>query len=329
METIEVVSPTRVDLAGGTLDCWPLYNLVAPHCVTINFSLGLCSQVRLTPHAGPEIEVNLADLNCKQTFASYSEFMAFGDQRFDIIRGIIEYVRPPSGFRLDTKSESPVGAGLGGSSSLTVSILKAFGKWIGRSWATLEMVEVAHNLESKLINSPTGTQDYFPAVESGLHFIHYTADGPRLETKPIPKSLFEEHMTLVYTGVPHHSGLNNWQVIKAVIEGDRDVLKSLREIGRVSHAMMKSILQGDWLDIPQLFDEEFRWRVNLTPFFSSPRIEELKALVLSAGAQSVKICGAGGGGCVAVWSQPSKKGKVDSACLKSGFQILPLNLYKI
>ena len=37
---IEATAPTRVDLAGGTIDIWPLY-LFHPGATTVNFAVSL------------------------------------------------------------------------------------------------------------------------------------------------------------------------------------------------------------------------------------------------------------------------------------------------
>ena len=326
---ISVKSPTRVDLAGGTLDCWPLYSLVDSQCLTINFSIGICSEVELTPREDNRIEVIVGDLAFEKIFPDVSELLACEDSELRLIRVLVDYFQPTQGFKLESRSDSPVGAGLGGSSSLTISFLKAFGLWLKREWTDHKIVTVAHNLEAKLIKSPTGTQDYYPAFQAGLHYINYTPDGISLETREIPKKIFTDHLTLVYTGVPHHSGINNWQVIKAVVEGDSQVLSALRSINDVAKRMRKVIDSAQWSEIPQLFEEEYQHRVTLTSHFTSPRIDELKNVVLSSGAHAVKICGAGGGGCVAVWSPLDTKAKVESACRTVGFQLLPLSLEKI
>lgn len=328
MEFFEVTSPTRIDLAGGTLDCWPLYNMVSPHCVTINFSLGVMSRVKLEPLSSQEIKVSIRDLNYHRDFKDQKEFLQDSDKPLGILQGMVEFLRPTQGFALTTQSQSPVGGGLGGSSSMTISLLKAFGRFLGRSWSVLEMVEIAHNLEARFIHALTGTQDYIPAIESGLYFIHYTVEGISIEKSPLPKEIFTRHMSLVYTGIPHQSGLNNWQVIKSVIEEKNEAtLSSLRQINDIAFLMKETIELKHWEKLPQLFNQEYRSRVKLSSAFSSPRIDELKNLVLDSGAQAVKICGAGGGGCVMVWSPEEKKKEVEAKCLKTGFQLLPLNLH--
>ena len=182
------------------------------------------------------------------------------------------------------------------------------------------MVNLAHNLEAEVLKKPTGTQDYFPAIEPGLNIIHYTPAGERLERLPLPAGYFNERMVLVYTGQPHHSGLNNWQVIKAVIDGDEATLAALNEIKKVGDQVADACRSGRWESLAELFDAEFAARVKLSPGFTSDRIQLLKELVRSKGA--VKICGAGGGGCVMIWCDPAQRTAVTELCRENGYEIL-------
>ena len=43
---IESTAPTRVDLAGGTIDIWPLY-LFHPGAATVNFGISLYARCRI------------------------------------------------------------------------------------------------------------------------------------------------------------------------------------------------------------------------------------------------------------------------------------------
>lgn len=319
--TISVKSPTRVDLAGGTLDCWPLYLMVGD-CVTVNLSIGIFTFVDLKERSDQRIKIKIADLNYEKTFSSLKEFLSSPDEELNLVRTHVEYWKPQKGFELVTRSESPVGGGLGGSSSLSVSLIKAFSQWMGRPFETHAMVTLASNLEAKVLGKPTGTQDYFPAIVSGLNIIHYTPEGAKVENVPFPQKLFTDHLILIYTGKAHHSGINNWQVLKAAIEGDQFVLGCLREIAEISRDTAKLCREGRWEDLPNIFAREYEARTRLSPGFSSPEIEQLQALVKSCGAGTVKICGAGGGGCVVVWASPSIRKEIEEECKKQGFQVL-------
>jgi D-glycero-alpha-D-manno-heptose-7-phosphate kinase len=168
----------------------------------------------------------------------------------------------------------------------------------------------------------TGTQDYFPAVAAGLSAIHYTPDGPRQEHLALDPGYWNQRMSLIYTGQPHHSGLNNWTVIKAALDGHEGTLNALWDIKRVADKMLSVLRVKALQKLPDLFAEEFEARVRLSSGFSSPEIEQLKDVALSKGASAIKICGAGGGGCVLLLSEPDAKPRVEDACREQGFEVL-------
>lgn len=318
---IEKRSPTRVDISGGTLDCWPLFLLVGD-CVTINLAISISTCAKLEQRADPKIEVNIRDLNYKNTFDSLTAFLESEDPELRLVQKHVAFWQPKHGFYLETTSESPVGGGLGGSSSLSISIIKAFSAWAGKTLDVYEAVNLAHNIEAQVLGKMTGTQDYFPALTPGLNAIHYTPQGARIETIPTDASLWNEHLSLVYTGQPHQSGLNNWQVIKSSLDGDRGTLRALSDIRDVSWDVYSAVKAKRWEQLPGLFDREFEARVRLSSSFSSPEIDRLREVALKSGAHAVKICGAGGGGCVLVWSQPGHKQKVETGCREAGFEVL-------
>ncbi len=316
---VEMRSPTRVDLAGGTLDCWPLQVFVGP-CVTVNLAIDVMTGAQLEPLSTSEIQLEVSDLDYKKTFPDLTALMGSSDKELCLVQAVLRYFQPPKGFRLKTSSQSPVGGGLGGSSSLCISLIKAFLLLEGRHMGVYETVTLAHNIEAEVIKSPTGTQDYFPALVPGLNLIHYNAQGPRLETLDLAGTYIASRMMLVYTGKAHHSGINNWQVLKSVIDGDPKPLKALKKVANISERMAKVCRTQEWGMIPALFDEEFQARVELSAGFTSPEIETLRNLILQGGGDAVKICGAGGGGCVLVWADPSKHESLGEACLKGGFR---------
>jgi D-glycero-alpha-D-manno-heptose-7-phosphate kinase len=314
-------SATRVDLAGGTLDCWPLYLLVG-NCVTVNLAVSISTRVVLEERADESIEIHVRDLKYQKRFGNLTELLNCTDGDLRLVKAHIEYWAPTKGFKLETVSESPIGGGLGGSSSLSISLIKAFSDWLKRPLELYPAVELAHNLEAQVLGKMTGTQDYFPAMSPGLNAIHYTARGPELETLPTDSDFWNDRLSLVYTGQPHQSGLNNWQVIKASLDGDRGTLRALADIRAVSWDLYRAVKEKAWDQLPKLFDREFDARVRLSSSFSSPEIDRLRQLALKSGAQAVKICGAGGGGCVLVWSSPERKQKVEAGCREQGFEVL-------
>lgn len=319
--TFHVKSPTRVDLAGGTLDMWPLYQFLGG-AITINLAIDIWTEARLTPSEDSKITIISDDLNQQWEFADLKIFLSALDPKIYFYQKIIEKFNLKSGFTLKTSSQSPVGGGLGGSSSLVISILKAFSQWTSQSMTTLEYVHLAHNIEAEILRTPTGTQDYFPAITGGLSFIDYSAKNIRQEVLTVAGTPLEDHFLLVYTGKTHHSGLNNFEVLKSAVEGDLKVLTALKKIKLIAKELKSAIHQKNWSGLPNLFRQEYDARIELTPAFSSPEIERLAKISVAAGALAVKICGAGGGGCVLIWVAPEQREKVVQVCQNEKFQCL-------
>lgn len=320
---IHVKSPTRVDLAGGTLDLWPLYLFVGG-AATVNVAIDIYTHVIIESLSDGQIILDSKDLEVTKSYRSLEEALKDPDPRMILLQAQLRYWRPHhSGFHLTTKSESPVGGGLGGSSSLTISLMKAFAQFCERSFRNNhDLVHIAHNIEAEILNTPTGTQDYYPAISGGINILKYDTHGISQQVLEVENSPLARHFLLVYTGKAHHSGLNNFEVMKGAVEKDQKTLQALRDIRDIAIRTEKAILHSEWTRLPGLFRDEYEARVRLAPAFCSPEIQRLHELSLQNGAEAVKICGAGGGGCVLVWTPENSRKGVAEACQKAGYQVL-------
>ncbi|MEK6773640.1 MAG: galactokinase [Bdellovibrionota bacterium] len=322
MKKINIKSPTRVDLAGGTLDLWPLYNFIGG-AKTVNVAIDIWTEVDIEPRSDQSVEINSLDLNFKKIFSNFEEIISGTEPEMALFRPLFRHFRPEGGFTLKTQSQSPVGGGLGGSSSLVVGLIKALSSLHSSKLGTShEIAHLAHNIEAEILNTPTGTQDYYPAVSGGLNLLTYDFSGIQQEVLSVKGSPLDENFLLVNTGKAHHSGLNNFEVLKLAVQKDKKTLQALRDLKEVAINTEKVCRQGSWDQLPGLFQKEYKYRTELSAAFTSPEIEKLHSLSLKAGAEAVKICGAGGGGCVLVWVSPTHRQKVISECQKAGFQTL-------
>lgn len=325
---IKVKSPTRVDLAGGTLDLWPLYNFIK-NATTINVAIDIFTEVELDFSGSKTIKIESVDLNKIWTFDSWDQLFSSFDSSLQLYQTVIQFFwtqrksKFEFGLTMKTRSESPIGGGLGGSSSLIISMLKAFSQLLDYNFTdNHQMVHIAHNLESQILFTPTGTQDYYPAVCGGLNILNYSVTGTTQKILPITNSEIFENFLLVYTGRSHHSGLNNFEVLKLCVERDNNVLEALTKINSIAELLKDAILNNDLKTFPILMQQEYEARIRLTPSFTSPEIERLAKIAKSNGADAIKICGAGGGGCVLIWVHPSHRQKVIKACENENFHCL-------
>lgn len=317
-------SPTRVDLAGGTLDCWPLY-LFLGDPLTVNVAVDIFTTATLRPRSAPTVRLVTKDLGFDKEYRNLAECLKDTEPAFDLVRAHLVYWQErigAQGFELETASESPVGGGLGGSSSLCISLLKVFKKWLSVEMSVSDTVRLASHLEARMLFKPTGTQDYFPPLEGGLCHITYGVEGPVSVRSRIDQDLFRDRFVLVYTGKSHHSGINNWQVIKDWLDGDSRTRKAMSDLAVISKEVGQAVSLKTYDLLPKLFEREFEARVRLSEGFSSPEILRLNEVAKSLGGQ-LKICGAGGGGCVLLWSHDRNAGRLAKAAGEAGFKVLP------
>lgn len=357
----KVKSPSRLDLSGGTLDCWPLYLYFSP-VSTINVSINIYTEVELSLQE-KGIGVELPGLNKKYFFSSVEECLQSKDKYLSLLQVQLKFWKPRPGvcFKIIMNSSSPIGAGLGSSSSLCISLLKAFQDFAENNFCNVnldsivpkfckkgglsinEMTNLAANLEAQVLKMPTGTQDYFPAIEQGLHIIDYGVQGFKDNLVKVPYlSYLEEHLVLVYTGQPHNSGISNWRVIRDYFEGSAAVSGTLQGLAEVSEEMKnllvglsKDLKQGlggteeaesfNFSAIPVLFSRELELRQKLNVHFVTEEIKSLRDLSLSLGGQEIKVCGAGAGGCVLVWVEPKKKYTLQESLKKHKYKVLDFN----
>src|SRR5260370_17921932 len=123
---IESKAPTRVDLAGGTLDIWPLY-LFHPGAVTINAAITRYASCVIETQAPGDEKIRLVSRDTKreESFASFAAMVKARRYHLPLLAEIAKFFAPEQGFSLTTTSEAPAGAGIGGSTPKAGAICPA------------------------------------------------------------------------------------------------------------------------------------------------------------------------------------------------------------
>ncbi len=314
-------APCRVDLAGGTLDLWPLY-LFHPGAVTLNVAINVLTTCRITPLPGSEIRFRSVDTRREERFANLDAVCRAKSFKHPIGGWLTRFFAPESGFALETTSESPAGAGIAGSSALMIATTAALAKFTGRKLDREEMRVIAQNVEAQIINVPTGCQDYYPALYGGVSAVELGVDGIHRESVPVAAEEIDARFVVVYTGAPRQSGINNWEVFKAHIDGDKKVVKNFEQISQVAGEMHRALVQHDWREVARLLREEWKLRRSNYANISTPLIDKLIAVASKNGARAAKVCGAGGGGCVLFMVKEGARERVIEALKLNGAQML-------
>lgn len=312
-----------MDLAGGTLDIWPLY-LFHPGAVTVNVAIDRRAWCRVET-GGDGVHIESKDTLQKAEGKSVSEVLGAG--ALSLVAHVLQALGIETGVRVTTQSKVPAGSGLGGSSALAVAIAAAAARATGRELSPDGLWPIVRDAEARGIGVPTGVQDYHAALHGGVLALHLEAGAIRVERLPTDPGRVEECLLLVDGGATRFSGINNWDVFKGQIDGDTRVREALSRIAAVAGRVREALVASRFAEVADLIAEEWEARKRLAPGVTTPDIDRIVEVVRASGG-AAKACGAGGGGVVAVWSTPGERSAgrreaVTGALKAAGFRAFP------
>lgn len=313
MTRITARVPVRADLAGGTLDLWPLY-VFHPGSRTVNVAISLWAECDVESLTDSSIEVVFTDTRFRGKYESVAAVAA--DERVALIAMALNHFHL-SGIRITTRTEAPRGSGLGGSSALAVALVRALSAFAGDPVEGDSLLHLVRDLETRMLGVPAGVQDYYPPVYGGLAALHLEPGAIVRRPISLPLPELAEHMVLHYSGVAHFSGTNNWQMFKGQIEGDERVRKGFATISRISVEMERALENRDLRAAAVALNAEWEARKQLIDGISTPEVDEVISTAVAAGAWAGKVCGAGGGGCIVILTPPDRRKKVLAALAKA------------
>jgi D-glycero-alpha-D-manno-heptose-7-phosphate kinase len=227
---------------------------------------------------------------------------------------------------LTTRGESPAGAGIAGSSALALAVAGALATWTHQSVDADSLLHIAMNVESQVIRVPAGVQDYRPAFYGGVAAIELRPEAIRRVALDVDPAELERRVVLAYTGAPRHSGINNWDITKRHIDGDRHVFDCFERIRDTAISMRQALERGDWDEVGRQIAIEWENRKRLAPGVTTPTIDTLIERARGAGATAAKVCGAGGGGCLFCYGPPHVRLAVAAALADGGARVLDFRI---
>jgi D-glycero-alpha-D-manno-heptose-7-phosphate kinase len=280
----------------------------------LNVATSLKAKVKISRIDFDGVEIISRDYNSTTKFQS-SDFTASQLQNnffehFTFIAYILDFFNVHKNVCIELESGSPPGAGLGGSSSMGVTLYKALCEFTQTKMDRIEAISRVNAFESKILDSgPAGYQDYYPALFGGI--LGLVPKPGKVEVDQLfndeLKNELESTLTLVYSGDTRLSGINNWEVYKAFFNKDKFVRAGLAEIAVLSHVAYQLIKSNKHNEIFKFIGLEGEERRKLFPNIITPKMDELRTKLKEINSEiGLKVCGAGGGGCFLI-SHPKKE----------------------
>lgn len=196
----------------------------------------------------------------------------------------------------------PTSSGLGTSGVMTLVWLSL----ISKEKDKLKLVEQVYKLEQSM-NQTGGKQDQYAAALGGINFLEFKKDKVIVKKLNLPKSFIkklENHLVLVYTGIPHFATDSNKSMINNLKKGKNT--KNLLRIKKIAIDMKNALLKRDLNKFSNLMNEETKERIKLHKSIAPPKIRKIISIGMKNGALSAKICGSGGGGSILFFGNKKK-----------------------
>ena len=324
---IEASAPTRVDLAGGTIDIPPLF-LFHEGAATVNFAIDLLAKCRIETRSDDKIILESVDRGVRYETSLDRMGELKNEPRLELLAKLVYFFKPETGFEMIPESMAPAGAGLAGSSTLNIACIGALNKLVGDRYAPEKFIPIAANVECQVIKVPTGFQDYYSAQYGGTACIHFSPEGIRREPLDVDTDVLENRILVCYTGEPRNSGTNNWEITKRHIDGDPELFDIFEGIRDGSIQLREALIKGDWNTVGEILKRSHPLRKRLSPHITTPHMDELIETAEQNGGLAAKVCGAGGGGCIAFFCEDGKKDDVAAGINElEGIEVLDWNLH--
>lgn len=318
-------APMRIDFAGGTIDLPPLFLFHYP-AVTVNAATNITARV------------TLSDSDCIRVVSvdqgidvSWPNWQSIEWQKYPMLELICRIIASfeVSPVQIEIQSFAPAGSGLGGSSVIAIALAAALNEFTSKGLSQAEIIEWAKSIETQAIKVPTGYQDYWAAMHGGLRAYQVDLTG-RVNHHIIGSTAFQqklqEHLMLVYTGKPHSSGPNNWELFKQHIDGVNGIPDFFEQLKEHGVLMQQAFEQEDMAAVVDIVNRDWKARKAMLPTMTTPEIESLTEKAFAAGAIALRVCGAGAGGCAMLLVSPEKRAAVEGVVAELGMLDLQVRL---
>ena len=248
------------------------------------------------------------------------------DGNLDLLKGIYNHMLKMLGnipaCRITTYSDAPAGSGLGSSSTLVVTVLKAFAEWFSLPLGDYDMANKAFIIERKEIGLSGGSQDQYAATFGGFNFMEFRKDNivivNPLRVKRWIIDEFESSLLIYFTGVSRSSAEIIEQQRKNTSSGCKSSIAAMHGLKDNTYAMKDALLRGDIPSVSQIMGMSWENKKKMADSITNPVIQQAFDAAMGAGASSGKVSGAGGGGFIMFMFDPKKRMSVQNALKNIG-----------
>jgi D-glycero-alpha-D-manno-heptose-7-phosphate kinase len=236
----------------------------------------------------------------------------------------------PLSCRLTTFCDAPPGSGLGTSSTVVVSLVRAFTEWLNLPLGEYEVAQLAFEIEREDAKLMGGRQDQYAAAFGGVNFMEFYADNRvivnPLRVKDWIMSELETSLVLFNSGVSRSSAAIIAEQTENIKAQEAKPLDAMHELKADAYGMKESLLKGNFKGFGEFMSKSWVAKKKLAASITTQHIEQIYEAAMAAGATSGKVSGAGGGGFLTFLVDPSRRVDVIRALEKQSGRVMICHL---
>jgi D-glycero-alpha-D-manno-heptose-7-phosphate kinase len=306
-------APLRLGLAGGGTD-------VSPYCdqyggAVLNATIDMHAYTIIEPTDDGRVTFSASDL--KETFDTEADAHIPIDTPLPLHRAVYRRVVNqfndgwPLSCRITTYCDAPPGSGLGTSSTMVVSLLKAFVEWRDLPLGEYEIAHLAFEIERVDAALKGGRQDQYAATFGGVNFMEFFPDD-RVIVNPLRVknwilSELEASLVLFNTGASRSSAKIIEEQTANITAKAKQSLDAMHELKADAFGMKESLLKGDIGGFAAIMRKSWEAKKRLAKSITNDHIDDVYEAAMAAGALAGKVSGAGGGGFITFLVDPARR----------------------
>lgn len=310
-------APVRISLAGGGTDLAAYYETHGGFVINVAIAKYFYAIIDVTARQG--LQISSSDYHAFFRLPPGAQLAWEGDLRLP--RAILHHFGITDGVELFLASEVPPGTGLGSSSTVTVTIVKALSTLRGQALTKADIAEEACAIEIEKLGMPIGKQDQYAASFGGINAIHFARDAttvtPLLLSEQTRTTL-ERSLLLFFTGSSHNSASILAEQRSSSQKQTGTVVDALHGIKRLAEQVHTALEQGHPDFLGEALHENWERKKRLASGISNTTIDQAYALARAHGAVGGKIAGAGGGGFLMLYCPPVHQEEVTAVLESQG-----------
>lgn len=313
--TYRARAPLRIGMAGGGTDVDPYASEKGG--VVVNATIDKYAYCTVVPRDCSKMSVVSLD------YGNYEAPLDGGplpyDGNMDLIKAVTNHFNITDGFDMFIHSDAPPGSGLGGSSTVIVSVITAIAAWQGIEMDNYEKSNLAYVLEREKIGLKGGKQDQYAATFGGFNVMEFGKDSTRVKPLELDNDTISELQycsLLCYTGRSRESA----GIIESQVKGFKSGsnAEAMDETKRLAVEMAAAMKKGAIREVGEILNETWVHKKRFSSKITNERIDSMYNSAMGAGAIGGKVSGAGGGGFMYFICEYDKKHLVAKELIKLG-----------